>query len=274
MRASFPRDHAHPVRIVVALALLLVVVAGCGQGEYDRRLEASVAVLQQAGKFSDLERDPRPVFETPFTIRMPFAFGLLFTTSSTKPGSNDTFTSDELQPPFVKLPGIRFLRQGGASADGRTSLPYFYYVAGYRPDTQVAPPPAAEEAKPADGASEAPKPKPAAAVDPELESIRKTLLDAFPDEKDLAWEPVSCTTPRGNGRAEWQRLKVHGPQHFEFFGNPESGQTLPGTFELWAYDQNGWRILIGWRAPDALVDKAPIEKWAALAAGTIQQQQQ
>ena len=274
---------------LAGLLLICVAAAGCGQAEFERRLDKNIAVLKQAGKFKELNREPQPIFTTPFGVRLPMAFPRngFFTTDSPNPsGQPGNVTQKELQPPFVTLPGIQFLIQNGALGEGNANLPYFGYFAGemigaFRPNQQAQegnqqPAPEGNQ-QPAENKPAETKPEPLTEEELSPTGVLAQLAKAFPKQTNLQWEGVDCQTPvLGAPPIHWQRIHIEAPQMFDYMGNLPTGQAIDGTFELWLYEGDGYRIYIGWRAPNQVLNKVPMfgpESWAELVAGTLQRVQ-
>jgi hypothetical protein len=129
--------------------------------------------------------------------------------------------------------------------------------------------PADEKEKPVD------EKEPAVAKKSLHDRIFDALNKAFPDAKSSWDDAVSCETPVQGARAiVWHRISAKGKQPFRLMTSDNIEQ-LPGTFDLWLYNENeiapeeGVRIILAWRAPDSLQNLAPIEKWAPLVGGTL-----
>jgi len=106
---------------------------------------------------------------------------------------------------------------------------------------------------------------------PLTDYLVQKLSKAFPD-KTFAWEEVQAEMPQGSATKSWKRLSLETEQPFQFIGSAsnDSLSKVPGKFELYLYQLDGWNILVGWRAASAIDSKVPLARLAQLAAGTIQ----
>lgn len=231
-----------PTLPIIALWIAgLAVCPGCGTGEYQRRLEARVAQIQQVAQFSVLYDVPLPLPGTTVSVRIPSLFQIGFDANTQDPdGGGGLIDPRRLQPPFVTLPGFKLTYEiiFTDSNNNNARRPFYIYMA---------------VATAAD----------AAAGKPVAEAIREQVATQFPS---AAWEDVSCTSPTGAVVA-CKRINVSGPQ--VFYTGPGQYESLSGVFQLYLHEAQGQHVLIGWRVPDAVSEKANLDQLARLTAGTI-----
>lgn len=265
---------------LLMLVASLSALCGCGQAEYERRMGETEARIRQASKFLPLSLN-RSEFD-PFTIRLPSTFAgnnaVRFTPSSPDPyGSSNDISPDLLQPPQVKLPGIRMVLQTMGSDSMGVQYPYFCYVAvvdapaaGSEPaeppaDQTKAPPAAKDEKEPA--AAE----KPAPSLEEQLLAEVQKAFPTKPGLEPIAWRDELAETP-DKKELKWRRLSATGEQSFQFIGGQPSDALakVPGIFEIYLYDFGDKRLLVAWREPQPLETAVPLATWAHLAAGTVE----
>jgi hypothetical protein len=230
------------VALLVCLAVMLVPAIGCGTGEYNQRLEASVAKLRQLAKFDILKRQPTEIPQTVVSVRIPKTItDRTYTVDSANPNGDGNIDPALLEPAFLKLPGTHRMAQASDVDERQVRLPYELYMSGGPIDQ-----------KPADLAGD----------------IQMQLATAFPEAaKDLAWEKLDCETPIGT-KVSWQRMRTKGEQVFTLLGGGQPN-TLPGQVQVYMYEDARFFVVLVWRVPDVIAPKVPIDNWGPLVAGSL-----
>lgn len=288
-----------------ALVSLVLAITGCGQGQYEARMNKTLEQLRHEAKFNVLRIEPVPIPGTPYRIRIPNAFfgntGAMFTIDSPDPGTGSPpLPAHFLQPSQMTIPGMQVVYQASAIDDRGVQLPYFCHIAAVERSQEPPPaeaaagaPPAEEKpAEPADeekkaadekqpeGEAKKEEGKPEGEKEPEKKPARPLPLDqqllaevnkAFKSKQPLKWETVECETPRDPRLSiPWRRIVAEGEQDFIFI-NSAIANKLTGKFELYLYDppDEPFSVILVWRAPDNVAAKAPIAEWSVRSAGTI-----
>jgi hypothetical protein len=226
--------------LALAIAATAIVAAGCGTSEYMQRVQQGLGGMKAGAVFNTLYEKPSEIPGTPVVLRLPKFIGesKAFTEQSAEPNGQGNVKPERLQPPFLKIPGLRVCYQM-ATIDDSTGvlMPYYCYL-GALPAGQPAP-----DGKPIE------------------ESILAQVVSAFPNTQP--WSSIACPTPSG-ASIPWQSLTANGAQDFlDPSGNPVK---VDGVFRLFTSEIGGWRVLIGWRAPQGLAQRLDV---AAAVAGTV-----
>lgn len=227
-------------RLASAAALALSVSlsgSGCSTQQYEQQMAASLVAHERANRFSKLYAAALQLPGTPVSLRVPEVFKVAFTPESKDPVQlQETVRPERVQPPFIELPGfIMCYEKHEFGPEG--NFPFYCYLAATaNPDKASA------------------------------DALRDRLAAAFPDAT-VAWEDFAAETPDG-GRIAWKRLVVQGVQPF-FQGGTNNPVEKPGIFLLYRYEGGGYEVLVGWRCPDSIKDRAAVEQLAELVAGTI-----
>ncbi|MBS0210320.1 MAG: hypothetical protein JSS27_15345 [Planctomycetes bacterium] len=135
----FRRRAAGPLGGRLALVggcLVALVVAGCGQAEFEARLNQQVEIVNHADKFRGLYPQYRRLMAAdgslPIWFRIPAKFNSAWenTPATPDPDTNaPPIRNETVQPDFVWLPDVRLYCQGTAK-DGRgIEVPFFLHIA-------------------------------------------------------------------------------------------------------------------------------------------------
>ena len=231
--------NKHPLtRLGLAIATTAVVAIGCGTSEYMERVERGLKGLTVGAVFTSLYDEPSTIPGTPVKLRLPkFVDGQAkaYTQDSADPSGQGQVKPGRLQPPFLQIPGLRICYEMLTIDDSTGALmPYYCYLSAV----------------------------PAGEAGPIEESIQTQVSAAVPGTQP--WASIVCTAPSG-APTNWKRLTATGPQ--DFLDQTGKVINVPGVFELFTSEIDGWRVLIGWRAPQGLSKK--VVDVAPAVAGTV-----
>lgn len=217
-----------PGRFAAPALALFLASAGCGTRHYNDLMGQRLTELRASVKFQGLYA-PTALPGTPFTIRVPLEFERSYDEKSSHSDDGAVIKPDRLQPPFLKLPGLKYCYEG-LSKKGNDQFPFYCYLA-------------AIPARPGD-------------ADRLADQLRAQLKRTFPDTPDT-WEPKDPDTPDGLN-IHWRMIRVEGEQPFYVkSGGQAAPQNLPGIFELWMHDADDFIVLVGWRTPKAIEGPSP-----------------
>lgn len=245
------------------VALLGVVVSGCGVDEYEKRLAVRVERLKEEAVFNVLYQATE-LRGTPVLVRVPMKFTQQLVAGAEVDGKK--IDPRRVTIPQVSISGSSLVYEGTVvdSAGGRQ--PFYIYLLSIEADQAETyrtdnPRKLSADKKGAESGGES-----------RMENGGMILADlarAFPGAK-LVWQDVVCRTPERT-LIRWQRLEVDGPQEFQYVdpGGQESFRTLPGHLEVWARYYGGHLVLVVWRLPESVRAAAEVGRLAPLVAGTV-----
>ncbi len=174
-------------------------------------------------------------------IRVPQLFKKgPYTSTSPHPDDGNVISPRRVNPPFIKIPGLKLCFEETTLDDANNLLPCYLYVG----------------AIPAEGAL------------PLAPIIEAALKKAFP-KAQIAWEEAKIFDPKGQ-EVVWQKLRLTAEQLFDV---KNSGiieyKQFPAVFELWMRDTQDYIVLIGWRVPDSIEPKIHMLDFATAVAGSV-----
>ncbi len=220
----------------------LMPAAGCGTSAYMDRLSKGLEIMQTAAMFNVLAPAPVEIAGTPLTVKLPTYVdntAKAFNEQSAEPNGQGAVKPERLQPPFLKLPGLKMCYEmPGRAADGSFDSPYYLYIAAV-PAGEPAP-----DGKPIE------------------DSVQAQLAAAFNSQPQ--WQEANCPVQNGP-MVPWRRITVTGQQKFLEMNGLD--KTMPAIFELYTREVDGWRLMLAWRYPDKLQQR-PGES-AALVCGSV-----
>ncbi|HWB00938.1 MAG TPA: hypothetical protein VG713_20745, partial [Pirellulales bacterium] len=234
----------------VWLAIPVVVVAGCGQQDYQSRLDKSLVKVMHQAKFSDLDLTRSVIANTPVSFRLPAAMGQRYSPESENTDGPGKMPIARLQPGKIVLPDVRLVCQGLGKNEAGVDVPYFCHIAvvpkavgnaAAAPPVNPNAPPANPNAPPGDAAATpatasttgpAAEPAAAPATDgkPLAQAIRDEVLAAYPGTAD--WETIACETPLPGQTLEWKRMQAKGEDDYQKFGI-STPTAMPGTLSVY-----------------------------------------
>ncbi|MBL8825338.1 MAG: hypothetical protein JNM18_00035 [Planctomycetaceae bacterium] len=238
----------------VAILVLVGVGAttGCGQGEYNRRLDAAIQDAGYRSRYGVLDSQPTVWSDLPFQIRLPWTLTRPRVRNNSKylclrpaPGAI-VVNEQRLQPSWVTLPGAIITYQGIAENGGTGSeAAYSLHLA------------AANIGQAADETT--------------LDKLRDDIKAACPMDKGIAWNDVELET------IDHQKLKMRhlhatgeGSISFEGYADAAALYKGPMTLDLYTTKIGDYRVFIAWWIPERLKDKVPVETIGKLTVSTLQ----
>ena len=231
--------YRRPLSCVCPLLLVLLVISGCGTGEYESRLTKRAVRSQNALNFNELYA-AQQLPGTPVSIRVP----VLFTDSPLVEGAPDkdgnTVDLRRVKPTLFEIPWLKLTYEGFVDDPQGGKLPYYCYVA------------AVERATAGVG-------NPSAVWSGALSNKGGALED---------WADFQGQTPDGRTVA-WKKLRFTGPQEFYTINvnGQEQYKQLPGVLEIYLQEQAGLYVLIAWRMPESIEPQVDPAKWARMMTG-------
>jgi hypothetical protein len=216
------------------LGLCVVSLLGCGKGEYDTRLQATVTnVARRAAIESVLSpsaTDASP--DSGVRFRLPLVFD-----SSAKPLAPGDARA---KIGAVDIPGL--IKANERAIDdpaGKYSVSYVYTAAVPKEGKT-------QEALQAD--------------------VQRAIAAVLPNAK---WENATVDKLAG-GSASYPVLKATGPQIFDATQNGGANEQHEGQLELYLVPADKQWVLIGWRAPTAHATKYLFWNSVKAAMGTVE----
>ena len=247
-------------RFVAAICLLAVVAtslstAGCGSGEYGRRLDESLKVMNRRSKFGALDVQYVRFFDGPFQVRLPNPLTkpprpneAKFLSISDAPGAIAIMPVAQLQPAPLELPGLQKCYQGLIIG---TQRHYSVFLA-------------------AEKVTEA-------SDQLTLDKLRDKLIASPPegwteDQKKqnaaAKWTTENFETVEGTN-VEWQHLRMTAGGSTLYFGYaPASTYKGPLVFDIVSRKMAGYRVFLCWVVPEENVGM--IDSFAKLVPGTVE----
>lgn len=242
-RHPLPTAHCTLPTIHYPLLLALLVCSGCGTREYERRLESSASKLRTQAKFNELYGE-QVLPGTPVAVRVP----KIFTESPLVEGvpvGGKPVDPIRVKPTQVTLPGLKLTYETFIDDPEGRKMPFYCYVG---------------TVDLADGKIKDP-----------AGAMRKQLEESNPKPESLTnWTDVQAHTPDGRS-IPWKQLRCIGKQ--DFFCKNKAGQEQTvnesGVLEINLCEEGNYLIVIAWRAPASIEQKADLAKWAPLVDGCV-----
>jgi hypothetical protein len=238
-------------------AAALVVVAGCGTQEYERRLQATVREMELRWPF-DENLQPLTKFDpTPICLRIPKVFSRTAINHPDPPEGDAAIVANRTKIPSVDLGGAMLTYEAFIVDQKKGSVPYYMYVAvsdlakGYGLRSIFN-----RDPKAVDGAMD------------NTGSIYKGVKESLAKTAEN-WEFVRCATPEGTQIA-WQKLHAAGEQSFCYrdSGGKQSLIKLPGLLDIYARVEGDYLVMVAWRIPEMLQGQANFSDLEQLVAGS------
>lgn len=241
-------------RWLAAMLILSGVMsaAGCGQGEYNRRLEAAIQDAGYRSRYGVLDTQPLVWSDLPFQMRLPWTLTKPRVRNNSKflclrptPGAI-LVPEQRLQPSWISLPGAVITYQGIAENSGSGSqAAYSLHLA------------AANVGQAADETT--------------LDKIRDDIKAACPMDKGIAWNDVELETI-DHKKVKLRHLHATGEGSISFEGYADAAALFKGpmTMDLYTIKLGDYRVFIAWWVPEHLKDKVPVETVGKLTISTLE----
>ncbi len=218
-------------------ALCAPVLAGCGSGEYGKRLEARISQVKKGSAFQAMQA-PTMVSTAGVSlqVRLPKQFD--------SPPLQQAAETDEkrIGPPGYTLQGLASTYEGIVVDSTGGKIAYYCYLG-------------AEELRPQ-------------TADRVEGSIRLRLERTFPGA-EVQWQSVDAHTETGSSVA-WRKTRINANQEF-YYVDPDgksSFRPMDGFLEIWIRKEGNKLLKVAWRVPSSIAPNVEIDKWAPRVAGT------
>jgi hypothetical protein len=219
--------------------LLLLVLSGCGTGDYEQRLAKRGSQTQSALNFNELYA-PQPLTGTSVSVRVPVLFKESPLVEGVQGKDGKPIDPRRVKPTLFELPWLKFTYEGFMDNPEGGKLPFYCYVAAVN--------------KAAGGVND-----PAPGWKDALKNKGGTVNE---------WTDFQGQSPDGQ-KIPWKTIRFTGPQ--EFFTINKTGQeqyvSLPGVLDIYLHEEAGFYVLIAWRMPASIEQQVNPAKWVPMMAG-------
>lgn len=239
---TMPSNKANAARlssVISILVAILLIVSGCGTGEYERRLADRTNRIRTESRFNELYA-PQDLPGVPVAVRVPVKFTDPPLVEGAPDKAGQPVDPRRLKPIPLDVPWLKLTYEGMVDNPQGGKLPYYCYVGA----VDMA----------AGGVA-----NPAAAWSAELAGKGGTVAD---------WTDFQGESPDGR-TVPWRKLRFTGNQNFYTLDAGNQGQfvQLPGILDVYLHEENGFLLLMAWRMPSSVEQQVDPAKWAALMAG-------
>jgi hypothetical protein len=233
-----PRRSSDHVLLALLVAGLLVT-CGCGKAEYERRVMAGVGGLRTSTMLGPAVQIPG----TEVTVQLPAmidANSKAYVEGSPEPNGAGVVNPERLNPPFMKIPGLRVCYEAQRTDDStKLQHPIYWYVGVVGPQDPL----------------------------PGGKSIEQFTTDsivaAFPPP---AKPPVSDTVDIAG--TQWKRITLTGSRQ-KFMGLEGGGQILGAVFQLLIGEVAGSKVIIAYRIPVEFVKPTNVDEVIPMVLGSV-----
>jgi hypothetical protein len=234
---------------LVMLSVLAAVATGCGTAEYERRIKENLDNQLVESVFTDLYDKAEPIPGTNVQLRIPKYItretAKAFNEISPDPSGAGKIDPRRVQPPSMKLPGLKVTYEMTVADAPGGPLSYYLYLGAMAPG----------EAVPGGGTL--------------ADSLQQQLMTAFPaSDPKPQWIDVEFLTP-STAKIAWKRIQANGDQEFST-GVSGEFKSVPGKIILYVYETQGQHVLIGWRVPKELEKQAKADGLSKVMGGTVE----
>ena len=224
--------------VCVVIVLVAVFCLGCGTGEYRERVERGLTQSKLQAEFDSLQ-PPKPIGDTPFTIRPPKLF-------KQSPDVTAETMVERTFAPFGALPegdASTWSYEGFIEDGGGGKMPFYLATA-------------VRDMEGFEGQ--------------EPFGMLRTSLEAVCGESLGQWETVTCRTPQG-GTVEWKKIRGTAQQEFYYTDGKGKSMNLPmaGLIEVYARNESGFLVVLGWRMPTSIEQNVGLDDLGPKVAGTL-----
>lgn len=236
----------------LTLAIAFVALPGCGLSDYESRMNATLEELQAKTRYESLYAptaidavvgtgENAQTVELPIAIRLPKAFRQedWFRPGSEYRNRRETVDDRVAYPPFLgEFPGLNRTGETYAEAGERYFLAYYCYL----------------------GVLESRHAK----FEAVLADLRKKTAAKVKDTGP--WQDVECRDDQLQPTT-WKTFEAKGVQMFP--DRSDRFTDMPGTFRVFAREDQGYIVVWAVRVPDAIADKTSLLAIADAVAGTV-----
>jgi hypothetical protein len=214
--------------------LLLLLLVGCGTGEYERRLGERNAKIQAkaALKFNVLAA-PLELPGTGVSIAVP--------KSLADPPLAENADPRRLKPPTLAIPGQKLTYEGFVQDSEGGQLSYYCYL-GVTPGS----------------------------LQEVVGEVQKEAMGNQRRRGGLAWTDFEGEQ-RDGLMNKWRKVRIDKEQ--EFYYKPKNGQeqfpAMPGALEIYLYDAGGQVVVMAWRLPTSIEKNVGLASLMPLVAGSV-----
>lgn len=213
----------------------LVVVCGCGKAEYERRVFAN-----SGGPNAEILGPAVQIPGTQIMVQLPRTINenaKAYVEGAQEPNGVDIVKPERLNPPFMKIPGLRICYEVQIEDQlSRTKLPIYWYLGVL---TSQDPPL------------------------PDGKTIDQYAVDAIA----AAGKGQATTEPLAVGNTTWSKLTFTGQQ--VFIDLEGKSFDTEGTFQMLSTDLNGTRVVIAYRVPGLFFKLSKAADVLPLVAGSV-----
>ncbi len=229
--------------ICLSLTLLfLLIIQGCGTGEYERRLDEGLTQAKANSKFNGLY-GPQPLPDTAVSVRIPKMFKDPPLVEGAQVNGKPVDVR-RIKPGLFPFPFLKYTYETYVDDAGGVKLPCYCYVGA---------------ANAAGGRVRNPK------SDIDVSFQKKAEFESLTNWMDFQGE-----TPEGRGNA-WKKIRIECQQDFRTLdkAGQEKNAQLPGIMEIYLHEEAENYVIIVWRMPKSIEQKVELAKWAPIVAGCV-----
>jgi hypothetical protein len=212
--------------------LLLSLLAGCGTGEYERRLDDRTAKIKaQLSAKWNLLASPQELAGTPVSIALPKAFA--------DPPLPDGADARRVKPGIITIPDQKLFREGFVQDSEGGQWSYYCYV----------------------GVTKGPLQDVVTKVQNDLRGKDGKVTDWTDFQGDVQNGPPN----------KWRKLRLDGKQEF-YYKAKNGQEQFPleaGVLEVYLYDAGQQVVVVVWRMPTNIEPNVDLIRLAPLVAGSV-----
>jgi len=237
----FCSNHLSSARLSL-IPLFLLVVQGCGTGEYERRVEEGLAQAKANSKFNGLY-GPQPLPETAVSVRMPKVFKDPPLVEGAQINGKPV-DARRIKPGLFPFPFLKFTYETYVDDAGGVKLPCYCYVGAVNA---------------AGGRVRNPR------GDIDASFQKKAEFESLTN-----WTDVQGETPEGRSNA-WKKIRIECQQDFRTLdkAGQEKYAQMPGVMEIYLHEEAEHYVVIVWRLPKSIEQKFDLAKWTPIVAGCV-----
>jgi hypothetical protein len=237
--AMIHKSSLFPLPSPLSLLFLLLLLSGCGTGEYEQRLATRSTRAQNALNFNELYA-PQPLPGTSVSVRVPVLFKESPLVEGVPGKDGKPIDPRRVKPTLFELPWLKYTYEGFVDNPAGGKLPFYCYVAAVN--------------KAAGGVNN---------PEPDWKGQLSNKGGVAGD-----WTDFQGQSPEGRPVA-WRKLHFTGPQ--EFCTIDKNGQEqyvqLPGVLDIYLHEEAGSYVLIAWRMPASVEQQTDPTKWSQMMTG-------